>query len=77
MPRYSETSYGLKPAAGPRSPANAQPIASAPQASPRPIGIFEPERKIVRCDVLQGRVAENRDRARPVFWGHAYDGRDR
>ena len=64
MPRYSEAPYGLKPAAGPRFPANAQPIASAPQASPRRIRIFEPNGKSYAAMYYKGawqKTATERD----------------
>jgi hypothetical protein len=41
MPRYTETPYGSKPASGPRIPANAAPIATAPQNSSRPVLVYE------------------------------------
>jgi hypothetical protein len=45
MLRYSTTPYGLKPNTGPKFPQNAQPIASAPTATARPIWIFERDGK--------------------------------
>jgi hypothetical protein len=45
MPRYSEQPYGLKPAARVQFPQNAQPIASAPTATARPIWVYERDGK--------------------------------
>ena len=45
MPRFSETPYGLKPNTGPKFPANAQPIASAPTATARPVLVYERDGK--------------------------------
>jgi hypothetical protein len=45
MPRYSERPYGLKPNTGPQFPQNAQPIASAPTNSARPITVYERDGK--------------------------------
>lgn len=41
MPTYSTTPYGIKPNTGPKFPANAQPISTAPQATARPIWVYE------------------------------------
>ena len=45
MPRYSETAYGLKPEQRVQFPANAQPISTAPQATARPIWVYERDGK--------------------------------
>jgi hypothetical protein len=45
MPRYSEQPYGLKPNTRPQFPANAQPINTAPQATARPVWIYERDGK--------------------------------
>jgi hypothetical protein len=45
MPRYSERPYGLKPATGPQFPAHAQPISTAPQATARPVWVYERDGK--------------------------------
>jgi hypothetical protein len=45
MPRYSERPYGLAPKQGPKFPANAQPISTAPQATARPVWVFERDGK--------------------------------
>jgi hypothetical protein len=41
VPRYSERPYGLKPNTAPKFPQNAQPISTAPQATARPIWVYE------------------------------------
>jgi hypothetical protein len=45
MPRYSERPYGLAPKQGPRFPANAQAISTAPMNSARPIWVYERDGK--------------------------------
>ena len=41
MPRYSTTPFGLKPAARVQFPQNARAISTAPQATARPIWVYE------------------------------------
>jgi hypothetical protein len=45
MPRYSDTPYGLKANSGRKFPTNAQPISTAPQATARPIFVYEQDGK--------------------------------
>jgi hypothetical protein len=45
MPRYSTTPWGVKPEQRPNFPANAQPINTAPQATARPIWVYERDGK--------------------------------
>ena len=45
MPRYSERPYGLAPKQGPKFPQHAKPIATAPQATSRPVWVYERDGK--------------------------------